>query len=585
VTALSVLLGVAASDTGQARGTTPVVDTFPIPGGHVAAPQTQITFRGLPASQLGPITVTGSRSGVHPGQVFGDSDGLGGSFIPAKPFTPGELVTVTTGLDIAGGSGGSFQFTVADPGPALPAVHWPHAGRKPGDVERFYSQPGLAPPTVKILKRSPQADGGDIFLTPQFGPAQDGLEIVNQAGGLVWWRPLSGDTSAADLRVQQYEGRPVLTWWQGYVSDGLGIGEGVIDNTNYQPVATVHAGNGLSADLHEFQITPWNTALITSYYPVYWDTRSVHGGQHRLVFDAVVQEVDIPTGLVLFQWDSLDHVPLSDSYEALPRQKSIPFDFIHINSVGADTDGNLLISGRNTWAVYKVNHQTGAIIWTLGGKRSSFKMGGAAQFAFQHDARVLAPGDQYITVFDDGSGPPRVHSQSRGLVLMLNFTNMTAAVAGQREHTPALLSTYEGNFQSLPDRDDFVGWGMQPYFTEFDPAGHLILDGRFVGSNSSYRAYKFPWHGMPATGRRPRVAALRSGRRETVYASWNGATAVSAWRVLGGSSATGLRWAAAARKRGFETRITLRRAPSYVAVQAVDGHDQTLATSATVRAH
>jgi hypothetical protein len=395
---------------------------------------------------------------------------------------------------------------------------------------------------------------------------------------------VSGDTSTSDLRVQEYRGKPVLTWWQGYVSDGVGIGEGVIDNTSYEQVATVKAGNGLSTDLHEFQLTPRNTALVTAYYPVYFDASSVLGGRHRLVWDSVVQEIDIPTGLVLFQWDSLDHVPLSDSYDRMPRPRSAPFDYLHVNSVEPDLDGNLLISGRNAWAVYKVSHQTGAMIWTLGGKHSSFRMARGAQFAYQHDARVLAPGDQLVTVFDDGSGPPRVHDQSRGLELLLDFRNMTAKVAAQREHSPALLSMYEGNFQQLPDRDDFVGWGMQPYFTEFDSAGQLVLDGRFVGANSSYRAYKFQWFGMPDAAHPPRVAAVRRGRREEVYASWNGATQVSSWRVFGGAGPTRLRWAAVARKRGFETRITLRRVRAYVAVQALDRRGQTLATSASVRA-
>ncbi len=60
-------------------------------------------------------------------------------------------------------------------------------------------------------------------------------------------------------------------------------------------------------------------ALITAYYPVYRNESSVHGPKRGIVFDAVVQEIDIPTGLVIFQWDSLDHVPLTASYR--PRRR------------------------------------------------------------------------------------------------------------------------------------------------------------------------------------------------------------------------------------------------------------------------
>ena len=167
-------------------------------------------------------------------------------------------------------------------------------------------------------------------------------------------------------------------------------GQGVdqIYDSSYRPVATIRAGNGLSADLHEFQLTPQNTALITAYYPVIWNASSVKGSKRQIVLDSVAQEIDIPTGLVLFQWDSLDHVPLTDSFAGRPRRPRTPYDTFHINSIQQDSDGNIVISARNTWTIYKVSHQTGAIIWKLGGKHSSFKMGRNATFAFQHDARM-----------------------------------------------------------------------------------------------------------------------------------------------------------------------------------------------------
>src|SRR5207248_2986411 len=167
-------------------------------------------------------------------------------------------------------------------------------------------------------------------------------------------------------------------------------GQDVIYDSTYTPVAAVRGANGVAADLHEFQLTPSGTALIIGYYPVYWDARAVHGLKREIVLDSVVQEIDIPTGLVLFQRDSLDHAPLSDSYETIPQQTvkdHDPFDYFHANSVQLDDDGSLLISGRNTWAVYKVDHRSGAVIWTLGGRRSSFKLGPGSPFAFQHDVR------------------------------------------------------------------------------------------------------------------------------------------------------------------------------------------------------
>jgi hypothetical protein len=559
---------------------------FPIPGSHFAAPATQITFRGLPASQLGTVTVSGSVSGAHPGSVLADSDGDGGSFVPATPFAAGEVVTVSTSLNLEGSDSGVYQFEVATPAGPAPFAHRPAARRVKGDVWRFRSRPDLAPAAVRITKPDP-GGGGDIFVAPQIGPFQQGPEIIGPTGGLIWFYPVPTDIAATDFRVQSYQGHAVLTWWQGNETAGIGNGQDIIMNSSYQVVKTVSAGNGLSADLHEFQLTPRGTALITAEYPVIVDATSVGGSVKEVVFDSVAQEIDIATGLVVFQWDSLDHVPLTAGYTSLPnppkKGKPVvpngpwdPYDYFHINSVGVDSDGTLLISARNTWAVYKVNHQTGAIIWTLGGKYSSFKLGRGASFAFQHDVRAQAPGGRILSMFDDGAGPPYVHSQSRVLKLRLDLKHRTATVLTQRDHSPPLLSSYEGDAQELPDQDEFVGWGQQPYFSQYDPHGKLVFDGRFVDANISYRAYRFGWSGIPSTP--PAVASTRQGRRMTVYVSWNGATGVATWRVFAGSSPNALRPVAAAPRRGFETAIKAGARP-YVAVQALGAKGRTLGWS------
>jgi hypothetical protein len=562
----------------------PAVYVFPIPGGQFASPATQLTFRGISASQLGTITVTGSASGVHAGSVLADSDGDGGSFIPSTPFAPGETVTVSTSLNIEGSGNGSYEFQIATPAGTISPAKRPAAPRVNGDVWYYRSRPDLTPAAVTITKRDPSATG-DIFLAPQVGPLQQGPELIGPNGGLIWFDPVPQNEAATDFREQYYQGKPVLTWWQGNEAAGVGSGEDVILNSSYQLVKVVNAGNGLTADLHEFELTPRGTALITAEYPVIVNASSVKGSTAEVVLDAVVQEIDIPTGLVLFQWDSLDHVPLTATYSGLPSKAHVangignPFDYFHVNSIQPDLDGNLLISSRNTWAVYKVNRSTGKIMWTLGGKSSSFKLGPGASFAFQHDVRSRAFGDQFLTMFDDGAGPPYVHSQSRALKLELNLKHMTADVVSQHDHSPPLLSSFEGSDEQLNNHDDFVGWGQQPYFSEYNSAGKLVFDGRFVDNNLSYRAYRFPWSGTPAMP--PSVATSRQGRKMTVYVSWNGATNVASWRVFGGSSATALKPVATVRKGGFETAITTG-ARSYVAVQALGAKSHPLGSRSAV---
>jgi len=547
------------------------VAVYPVPGSRLGSPETQITFRGIPADQLGPISVTGASSGSHAGQIEAASDGQGASFVPSTPFTPGEVVTVKSGLNILGANQGTFTFSIEQRVAGIqPPGSRTVAPRVGGDVESFRSRPDLVPGAVRILEGRPIGD--DIFLTPMRGPAQWGPMIVDPAGRLVWFQPLPGSKEqAADLRVQQYQGHPVLTWWQGYQNAGLGKGEDVIYDNHYRLLATVAAGNGLHADLHEFTITPQGTALLTAYRLVRWDIGS---GKTVAVQDCVVQEIDIPTGLVLFQWDSLDHVPVADSHTRPPTRPR-PYDYFHVNSVEQLADGSLLVSARNTWAVYDIDHRTAGIIWTLGGKHSDFTMGKGTITAYQHHARSWPDG--LFTIFDNGAAP-QVHPQSRGLIERVDPIKRTVTLVRALDHSPKLVTSYEGSVQPLPHGNTFVGWGALPYFTQFGANGKQIYDGRFVGDNSSYRAYRSPWTAQPDTPPALAVAGTGSGVVH-VYASWNGATEVTGWRVLAGPSPHALAPVGAAARGGFETDVPIHSGEPYVAVQALDG-DRTLATSA-----
>ncbi len=583
-TAVAAAVAVAGTASGlggtaSGRATSPragaaQVAVFPIPGSRLASAQTQITFRGVPADQLGSITVTGSRSGAHSGQMKADSDGGGGSFVPDSSFVAGEVVTVKTGLNILGAKNGTFKFVVEQRvGGIPPPAKLGAPPRVKGDVSVFRSRPDLRPAAVKSIQG--HQTGPDVFLTPMRGPVQRGPLIVGPAGRLVWFHPLRSKEKAADLRVQRYHGQPVLTWWQGYENAGVGKGEDIIVDDHYRLVETVKAGNGLKADLHEFTLTPQGTALITAYRLVRWNASAMGGSKRSAVQDCVVQEIDIPTGLVLFQWDSLDHVPVSDSYSRSPKPHN-PYDYFHINSVQQAPDGSLIISARNTWAVYDINHQTGRVNWTIGGKHSSFKMGRGTSTAYQHHARIRPDG--LFTIFDDGDAP-RVHPQSRGLVERVNLAKRTVTLVRELDHSPKLLTPFEGSVQTLRTGDLFVGWGALPYFTQFTAGGKQIYDGRFVDQNSSYRAYRFVWSATPSNP--PAVAGFDSGHRTRVYASWNGATDVSAWRVLAGSSSTALKPARQAASSGFETEITIRR-QAYLEVEALGRAGRILGRSGVV---
>jgi hypothetical protein len=403
---------------------------------------------------------------------------------------------------------------------------------------------------------------------------------VEPDGALVWFDPLPRDTFATNFRVQQYRGQPVLSWWQGDISvHGFGLGEGLIDNSDYTTIAHVRAGNGLREDLHELQLTPQGTALITAYDPVYCNLSSIGGPANGAVTDGVLQEIDVKTGLVMYEWTSLDHVGLRESYAPVNVSSTAdPFDFFHINSINLDQDGSLLVSARNTWTVYRIDGDSGQILWRLGGKDSSFTQAPGTRTAWQHDPRELAGGD--ISIFDNGASP-KIHGESRGVVVNVDPQNATATLVSQLTHTPGLVVDSQGNVQALENGDWFVGWGQEPDMSEFNAQGQLLFDAHFPPFDQNYRAFRFAWTGTPT--HRPAYAFVAGAAHAgTVYASWNGATLVAAWRVLTGSTPHRLAAVAQGARTGFETAIALPAGTPgpYLAVQALASAGQVLGTSA-----
>ena len=359
------------------------------------------------------------------------------------------------------------------------------------------SGPGAAvngPPPVTVLKQG--AGNGDIFITPQAGRYASGPEILTNTGKVIWFHPVPPGEYAADFRTQTYQGQPVLTWFQGQGLDGTDY----IYNDRYQQITEVKAGNGYLTDFHEFLITPWNTALILADTYGTANLTTIGGPADQKVFDGIVQEIDIPTGKVLFQWNSADHVPYRDSHNPRPASAAMPWDWFHINAVHLDTDGNLLISSRYTWTTYNVNLRTGKIIWELGGKHTTFKLTTAPGqvldaageiFAFQHDPEAIGNGE--YTFFDDESdGSTTLLPHSRVVTVKLDLTTKVATLVNSVDQPEGRVATALGNAQTTPNGDLFVGWGTLPYISKFSPSGQLLFNAKLPAGVSTYRAYLLP---------------------------------------------------------------------------------------------
>jgi hypothetical protein len=561
------------------------VTVSPAPDSFDASYLTQISLFGVPAANIVDLAVVGSRSGRHSGQLAAYSQGDGESFLPGKPFTPGELVTVHGSVQRGAASTPfAWRFTIARLDTVSRSLETPPPPPPPpkaSEFQRFVSRSDLHPPTVAVTTNTGSQAPGDMFLAPYAGPGQYGPMILDNAGKLVWFKAIPSGSRAADLRVQQYEGRPALTWWQSpLVAAGRRDAGIVIADSSYKNLAIVRAGNGYQPDLHAFQITPQGTALFTVYDAIRCNLSAFGGPADGAVADTLVQEVDLKTGLVRFEWHSLDHVALGDSYMPIghggtPRS---PWDWFHVNAV-SEPNGRLLVDSRNTWAAYSVDARTGVVLWRLGGKHSSFAMGPAASPAWQHDVREQSNGT--ISFFDNGA-TPKTHAQSRAIVLTLDMTHMTATLVSSFDHSAPLVAPSQGDSQPLAAGSWFVGWGQEPYFSEFTSKGRLLFDAHLPATYQSYTVLKFSWTGTPTQLPRLILRSLSHGRL-VGYSSWNGATEVAQWRLLGGASPTALAPIATVARSGFETAIAISSSSRYLAAQALGPQGQVLATTSTVK--
>src|SRR5919112_1140632 len=421
------------------------------------------------------------------------------------------------------------------------------AARVPSDgMWAFRSRPDLNPPAVEVATEARDDTApGYIFVAPEKGGAgKGGSMIIDDRGQVVWFHPLRGPYGRTmNFEAQAYQGRDVLTW-------GQTPGEYVI-----------------------FDAVPQDLA-------------SVGGSKDSVAIQGIVQELDIQTGEVLFEWRSIDHVALEETY-VTPSEDHYPgIDYFHLNSVDVDHDNNLLISARETSAVYKIDRKTGEVIWRLGGKKSDFEMGEGARFAFQHDARRLPDGT--ISIFDNGSlvfenGTPKAVEESRAIVLELDEERMRASLVREYTHPEKQYADAAGNMQVLPNGNVFVGWGRALAVSEFSEDGELLFDLRVSPEHRSYRAFRFAWSGNPSD--QPAAVAERTSENELeVYASWNGATEIESWEVLAGLHPGRLESVGSVPRDGFETAMVVKTSEPYVAVLAKHRSGRVLGASTPVEA-
>uniref|UniRef100_A0A0W0F7T0 ASST-domain-containing protein n=1 Tax=Moniliophthora roreri TaxID=221103 RepID=A0A0W0F7T0_MONRR len=463
-----------------------------------------------------------------------------------------------------------------------------------------YFSSDYTPPAWNIVvprNRTRRVTPGYLFVAPRgTAIAQFGAVIYADDGTMIWNGNEYGEAMA--FQVVTYMGQPHISLWQGnWTGEGIGSGFHILLNQHYEVVAnyTTDLEGELGhtyADFHETGITTNNTGLLAAYETKSRDLSPYNGPSSGWIRNSVIQELNITSGKALFTWSFLDHVDPGDCYfpvASYGTETSNAWDYFHVNSIEKDDFGNYLISSRHCSTLYYLDGTNGNIIWRLGGHDSSFTMGTGTEFSFQHDARWISLNDTAgrLSLFDN-AGMYGVYNEesARGLVIDLDFSAMAANLV--QDYIPYIhvVSESQGSVQLQPNGDVLIGWGSMPWLAEYSSTGDLVWCTQFGATTdvSGYRTLRYNWTGYPTTT--PSIQLVGGGASAllSIHASWNGATEINKWELLGASdeSGSGAMSLYNRTRTGYETTITVstkNNAYSHFAMRAIDRNNQPLGRS------
>ena len=553
----------------------PLIYASPSPDAQHISPTTALAFRW--GDTLNPsdasadlFAVTASKTGAHGGTVRLSDDRLTILFYPDKPFAYHETVSVVIkpGLRTTSGAitaGARYQFSTlerrvsADDVAMLTAPDGASFSLPQGIAATQAGTPYHTYPLFSNIMTStvttPAHNTGDGYLFVAnmgiMSSADPSLLILDDHGEPVYIQRTPAGMITTDFNRQTVNGTPYLTYYVGTPIQSWGYGTYYVLDQSYALVDTWTINNGYGADPHELRLLPNGHALLLSYVPIPYDLTPYGGPADGLVMDTLVQEQDTQKNVV-FEWHGIQHIPLTDTYYAYYAS---PVDFMHTNAIELDSDGNLLLSSRHLSEITKVDRQTGAVIWRLGGRQNQFTFANDIGFSFQHDVRRLPNGN--LTLFDNGD--QRQPPYSRAVEYALDESAKTVTRVWQYPADTSIYAAFMGSMQRLSNGNTLIGWGGLPLVTEVLPDGSKALELSIGGV--SYRAFRNPWVGVP--GEPPHAAVTYSDdpTTATIHSAWNGATEVTAYDIYAGPTDGVMSLITTALRTGFETATQLTGLP------------------------
>jgi hypothetical protein len=514
--------------------------------------------------------VTGSESGLHFGKSCLAVDQKSLIYMPDQPFIPGENVKfeLQPGIKSKTGfsySGLSFSFSISKTtlsssvetqilnsiiNTEISSGNIPTASFKPA-TSQFVTLPSDFP-KLNVTTNIAGTDNGYIFAS-NFDPAGflggsnpgSYLLILDNNGDPVYYQKVPENAIATDFKKLS---NGLLAYWES--------GEYHLLDTNYDEVKLITAQNGYpSIDVHELLLFNDHYMYLIYQTEQIDMSKIVPGGDpNAYVIGTVIQEVDSQDNVV-FEWNSFnftDTLPITYTNQNLSTAQ---IDYMHSNAISIDSDNNILLSIRHMDKIIKINHETGDIIWQLGGQGNQFTIETATEitdtpeFYMQHDIRKLPNGD--ITIFDNHNDhEPMI---SKAMEFSLDEENKIVTLVWDYRNTPDVYSAFMGNVQLLPNGNFFIGWGgvSSPNATEIQPDGTKLFELGFDTPYVNYRSYRFPWNGYPTWP--PTLVVTNSVGGLNLSFSWNGATDISKYDIYGINPGHAMELIDEVTKTGFET--------------------------------
>jgi len=278
--------------------------------------------------------------------------------------------------------------------------------------------------------------------------------IVDMQGRVVWYYSPSDVATFGDLEVTLVDGDRVLM--------GGSLAMGV------SPVEVDMGGQVVWAG------PPQPDIMLTtgSYHHTFRKLQDGHYLTLHYDFDSgmlrdVIVELD-PDGETAWTWNAEDHIP-----EALEEH-------IHCNMTQY-VDAAAYIHAHQLAALYKIDRESGEILWELGRDRDFEAVGGHPDpwFDFAHGPEILANGD--LLLYDNGGTLERPYS--RAMQYAIDEDAMTVEPVWE----------YPGD---LADDEWFtIAWGDVDLL---DNGNRLIVAGSMVLNDSQSRVFEVTEEGTKA---------------------------------------------------------------------------------------